>query len=955
MPRASHLPASALPRRLLLVAGLLWSSLAGADPRGGRWAHETSRLSPDPAVQWGRLDNGLRYALLPHSGLRGRATIRLVVLAGSIDEREEERGLAHFIEHMAFRGTAQFPPKAMTALFERLGFEWGADVNAVTAFDYTAYTLDFRQTEPALLEDGLRLLRDFAGEVKFEPSAIERERQVILAELRARDGLSAQQQHAAFPVIFPGLRFTERIPGGTPDHVLSFQRPQFLDFYGRLYRTDLMVVVAAGDFDPAALQQRIETLFGDLPRPRGAMPRRDEGRLRTGRGFRVAVQRTSVPNQADILLASAVPASGRADSREAVIERQQREFVAELLTNRLRGTPGVGQANANYESVMGHDALLVSGGGSAEDWGNVLAQLDRAVRQVLQSGFSADEIDRLRRRQLRLVTHSLEHLGRTDAMALVEDLADSITEHRVYVAPAQRLAWMREWLTAITSRDLQGVLRSLWTVDNLAVLVAGDVDINLKASDVERRLRDARRGGTGSLLVQDERRVEFNLPDWGAPGRVVERLVVPELEAQLLRWQNQVRTNFAPRTDEPRIVHAVVRVGSGLLTLPPGRPALREFGLNTLLSGGTIHHNAEQIGAIVRERLLNFSLDVDDHDAFTFRGTMAAENVEVFLGLVAGFLHSPRFSPDVHRTERMRASMARSAGAIGLAQGKREWTDHLFRGDARFVSATPLDYIGLGVNDVRAWMEEPFRRGYVEATLVGDISEDAAERALARTLGTLPARAPTKQITRPDPPVRVTIPGGSTRLEFVGENHLALAVGAWPVEGDLTVRDEAALHLLARILEGRLREVIREERGLAYSPSARFTPYRGFPGFAVIEAHSDCAPIEAARVGALTRTIAADLAAGGIREGEFMGAQGVLSTRMRQALGDNAFILNLLMRAQERPTSLADALALAAGAVNTVERAEVEAWAAKVLVPANGRAAGLAPKPLIGILDVRSP
>jgi len=958
MNRVPSPPVVLLRPRVFVVATLVLlaaATSAQADPRAGRWAHESSRLEPDPQVQWGRLDNGLRYALLPHGGLKGRATVKLLVHAGSLDERDDERGLAHFIEHMAFRGTAQFPPKAMTALFERLGIEWGADVNAVTAFDFTAYTLDFRQAQPALLDDGLRLLRDFAGEVKFEPAAIERERQVILAELRARDGLSAQQQTAAFPIIFPGLRFTERIPGGTPDHILSFQRHHFLDFYQRNYRPDLMVVVAAGDFDPAALRGQIEAIFGDLPRPRGDPPRRDMGRLRTGRGFRTAVQRTSVPNQADVLLASVSARSTRADTRDAVVDRQKREFVAELLTNRLRGTPGVGQANALHEVLVGHEALLVSGGGSAEDWGLILARLDRAVRQVQQAGFEADEIESLRRRRLRHITHSLEHLGRSDSMALVEDLRDSIVEHRVYVAPVQRLTWMREWLTATHSRELQGVLRDMWAVDNLAALVAGDLDIDLKASDVESRLRQARRGGTGSLLVQEERTVEFNLPDWGPPGRVVERATVPELDAQLLRWQNHVRTNLALRTDEPRIVHAVVRVGSGLLSLPPGRPALREFGLNTLLSGGTIHYHAEQIGAIIRDHLLDFSLDVEDHDAFTFRGTMAAENLEVFLGLVAGFLHSPRFSPDVHRTERMRASMARSAGAIGLAQGKREWTDHLFRGDARFVSATPLHYIGLGVNDVRAWMEEPLRRGYVEATIVGDTNEAAALAALARTLGTLPPRAETKQVTQPDPPVRVTIPASSTRLEFVGENHLALAVGAWPVEGALTVRDEAALHLLARILEGRLREVIREERGLAYAPAAKFTPYRGFPGFALIEANSDCAPIEAARVGALTREVAGQLASGGIREGEFMGAQGVLFTRLQQALGDNAFLLNLLMRAQERPQSLDDALALAAGAVNTVERTEVEAWAAKVLVPTNGRAAGLAPKPLIGILDVRTP
>src|SRR5688572_18230716 len=139
-------------------------------PRAGKWAHEVSKaLAPDASVSWGRLENGFRYALLPHKGVPGRVALQLVVLAGSLDERPNELGMAHYLEHLAFGGSRNFKSEDMVSLFQRLGVEYGSDVNAVTTFDYTAYRLDFRDNDQALLQEGMRLFRDFGDGLTFEP------------------------------------------------------------------------------------------------------------------------------------------------------------------------------------------------------------------------------------------------------------------------------------------------------------------------------------------------------------------------------------------------------------------------------------------------------------------------------------------------------------------------------------------------------------------------------------------------------------------------------------------------------------------------------------------------------------------------------------------------------------------------------------------------------------------
>src|SRR5688572_16148918 len=359
--------------RVLLVIAAAWLSIGtlhaarapeGHGPRTGRWAHETPRsIAPDPKVVWGRLDNGFRYALLPHQGVPGRVALQLVVLAGSLDEEPLEQGIAHYTEHMAFGGSRNFRAEDMVALFQRLGVEYGSDVNAVTTFDYTAYRLDFRENGAELLREGLRLFRDFGDAVSFDQAIIERERRIVLAELRSRNTLSGQQQQASLPVVFRGLQFPQRSPGGSEALIAKFTREQFLEFYRRNYRPDLMVLVGVGDFDPAAMTALVREVFGGMVRPNEPITPREEGRL-DARSLRAGVFRISGVGSASTEAASVVPPPSRPvpDSREAHVERQRRQFVMDVFAERLRtDVDGMG-AEAAYDELLGNGVAMASVG-----------------------------------------------------------------------------------------------------------------------------------------------------------------------------------------------------------------------------------------------------------------------------------------------------------------------------------------------------------------------------------------------------------------------------------------------------------------------------------------------------------------------------------------------------------------------------------------------------------------
>ena len=918
-------------------------------PRSGRWAHEGVRMAPDARVTWGRLDNGFRYALLPHQGVPGRVALQLIVLSGSLDENDDELGIAHYLEHMAFGGSNTFKADDMIGLFQRLGVEYGSDVNATTTFDYTAYRLDFRENTAALLREGLQLFRGFGDGLTFDPAIIERERRVVLAELRNRNTLAEKEQKASMPVMFRGLRFPQRSAGGSEALIAKFNRDAFLTYYRRNYRPDVMVLVGTGDLDPAAMAAMIRESFGDMAKPREPIPARNEGRL-DARGLRAGIFRVDGMPSASTQVASVLPLGGRPDSRETYIERQKRRLVMDAFGERLRTQiPAGSGAEASYDELLGHGIATASVTVGAPQWTEGVQSVDQMIRLTIERGLDATDLEAARKRELRSTSHMLDQIATIDPGLLCEALTDSITGHAVFEGFEQKFTWMREWLEKFTPAEAQQAFRGLWAPATLAFTVAGGVPMELTPDKVIQEVQKGRRLGLANVNPRQHRDTPFTLPRFGAATEVIEQRELPQLGAKLIRFGNQVRLNFAPNRQEPGLLRAVIRVGSGLLEMPGSKPALKEFGLNTLLASGAVHFRPEQLNALIDERFLEFSFDITDRDAFTFRALLPPEQLEAFLGIVADILHAPQFNSYVHQDQRMRAAMGRMSDTTGLRDGLRELTNYLFKGDARFTSGSPNDYLSMSVLDVRRWMEPALARGYVEATIVGDVPEDLVVRTVGRTLGSLGPRAATKTLAVEPKPVVVTAPAGNTRIEFIGEQNMGLVVGTWPITSPIHVRDQAALEVLAKILEIRVRGEMREKLGLAYSPSAEFKAYDGFANFGLLRAQIDCAPNDSPKVGPLLESIGAVLAADGVAEGEFIGARGILKGQLKQAFRDNGFLIDVLMRAQERPEEFQEIVELQGGLLDTITREEVNQWAAKILPATNCRAAAIVPKAFVGM------
>ncbi len=257
------------------AASALLAAQTPAPPASGSPALAAldSRIPTDPQVRIGTLPNGLKYYVRRNTRPGNRAELRLVVNAGSVLESDDQRGLAHFVEHMAFNGTANFPKLAIVSFMESIGMRFGPSVNAFTSFDETVYMLQVPTDRPEVLDRALLVLEDWAHNVSFDSAEVDKERGVIIEEWRGRRGAAARLQDQQMPVLLAGSQYATRLPIGTTDVLTTFTHDRLIQFYRDWYRPDLMSVIAVGDFDPSVVEAQIRTRFAAIPAATAPKPR----------------------------------------------------------------------------------------------------------------------------------------------------------------------------------------------------------------------------------------------------------------------------------------------------------------------------------------------------------------------------------------------------------------------------------------------------------------------------------------------------------------------------------------------------------------------------------------------------------------------------------------------------------------------------------------------------------
>jgi len=250
---------------IVMVTVVVASIVANAQP-----LDFSAPIPFDTSVKKGVLPNGLTYYIKYNKRPERRADLRLVVNAGSTLEDNDQVGLAHFTEHMAFNGTHRFPKNELVSYLQSMGIRFGPEINAYTGFDETVYMLEVPTDNEELMEKSIQILEDWAHQVTFDSVEIEKERGVVIEEWRLGRGANQRLEDKYLPLLFYNSRYAQRLPIGTKENIEGFRHEVLKRFYHDWYRPDLMAVIAVGDFDTRWVEQKIVQYFSSIPLPQNA-------------------------------------------------------------------------------------------------------------------------------------------------------------------------------------------------------------------------------------------------------------------------------------------------------------------------------------------------------------------------------------------------------------------------------------------------------------------------------------------------------------------------------------------------------------------------------------------------------------------------------------------------------------------------------------------------------------
>jgi zinc protease len=910
--------------RLLLAAASLWAAgsvafqplLCAATPppaAAPAFAQVHSDLAPDPAVRFGTLPNGVRYAILANAEPRGRASLRLLVDAGSFDETEEQRGLAHFLEHMGFNGSAHFAPGTLVEFFQRMGMSFGGDTNASTGFDSTRYLLELADTSDKTIDEGLLVFADYAGGLLLPAAEIDKERGIILSEKRARDSADFRAMLAQIDFFFGGTAMATRMPIGLEPVIQHAPRERFVDFYDTWYRPERMTVVAVGDFDPAQLEKKIVAAFAPLAARAPARPRPGRGTVDTQPGVRAGFHREPEAASTTVFLAVQTPAGRRADTAARRLADLRGQIAYGILNRRLdvlakrENAPFIG-AGAGAEDLFDFArSATVMVTCKPGQWEAALGAAEQELRRALDHGFLASEVAEV----VAAYRNALEQAVKTASTRRSPDLAsafvDSVQSEQVFTSPAADLALLGPALETLTPADCLAALRTDWAPPGRRVFVAGNLD--LPAAEAPALIVRAyeRSAAVAVAAPAAEVQAAWAYADFGPAGRVVKREHVADLDLTLVTFANGIRLNLKKTPFEAGRIGLRARVGDGSKTEPAARRGLAAFAAATFDAGGLGRHSVDDLRRLLAGRNVGVGFAVDS-DALVFSGGTTPDDLLLELQLLAAKLTDPGYRPEALRQVRKGIEQM-YAGLAHTADGpmSTEVANLLANGDPRFGLPPQEQLLALTLGDVKTWLAPQLSSGAIEIALVGDLDPEAAIAAVARTLGALPERTPAA--VRPEL-LRVAFPAAPFVRDYTFDSEIPKGLAAlfWPTTDALDVHRARRLNLLTAVLSDRLRVKIREEMGGTYSPAAGSVGSETFPGYGYITTSVDVSPDQAGRIADAVVALAADLAAKGVTPDELERARLPVLTGIRESVRTNGYWLAaVLARAQSRPEVLAAA------------------------------------------------
>ena len=873
---------------------------------GDVWPHIQSDQKPDPSVIFGRYPNGFRYMLKENRTPRDRVSMHLFVQAGSLNEADDEQGLAHFLEHMLFNGSTHFAPGEMVKYFQRIGMQFGPDANAHTGFDQTVYDVILPTGDPKSVQEGLLVLQDYAQGALLLADETERERKVILAEMRTRDSADFRLFRESFQFEMPGGLIPQRFPIGRKEVIEKVDAEGLRRFYDTWYRPERMVLLMAGDFDTSKVLPLIKEAFGDLSarQPPGEAPSLGyftHSGIKSFHRYEKDTGATSI--HIETIQQISPPRDTQAwrqrqlmqDLADAIVQQRLDALLQnpETLFNDADISSGVYLQHVRYAEI--------SADCKPQDWRSALASMEQELRQALQYGFTQAEVDRVKKAYLADLSRDVDESNTRDSVVLARDMMRSLGNWEVFQSPQQRLALFAPLVEKVTAAELHHAFKASWSAAHRLVLVTGNADLAAEGGVPEHLILEAYRQSNATPVSPPSQKNVLRFPYLPAPeksGVIETRNHLSDLGITRVAFANNVQLLIKPTPFKENQVLMALSFGYGKASEPADQPGLAQLSEAVINASGFGQMDAVELENALAGYVSRIALDVRE-DRFVVRGETLSSELSLMFQLLYTFVQDPGFrSEALHRTlkrfEQMDRSLSHTVeGALQL-QGQR----FLAGGDSRFGFAGIELFRQLSLEDIQQWVGGPLARAPLELAVVGDVDPQAIIELAGRYFGSLPRREDEHTVAKRTGPEFPT--GNHLDLKVESRIPKSMVVVAYPTEDFWDIARTRRLSIMGEVFSERLRERIREKMGAAYSPFAYNRPYRAYPGYGLFQVYLSLDPDKAQFMVSEVYQISNELIQNGISQDEFQRALDPTLTGIKDLRQTNNYWLNSVLAGASR-------------------------------------------------------
>lgn len=900
-----RLPMPALTARLSLGLALAITLLAGAV------RPQAAPLPEDGRILRGKLENGVTWMYRQHNNPPGKMALQVHVRTGSLNETDSQRGLAHFLEHMAFNGTENFPPGKLIPYFESIGMQFGAHLNAYTSFDQTVYMLFTPNTELEQIDKALLVLSDYIFRMSLLEGEIDKERGVVLEESRSGKSAEERIRDKLWPELFEGSRFADRLPIGKDEILRSAPPQEFSDYYRHWYRPENVTVMLVGDAPPEGILPLIKKRFGEYkPETSPRAPKGPEFKSFTKERALVVTDPESAYCQVQLLniRPGRPPTVTSEQARVDLVEGIGAWIMGRRYDQRVKKGEASFRMAGTFVGNFFNDAMLAQGFaiGEPQDWGKMLDEVIVEISRAAKFGFTENEMNLARREILADAERAVRTEPTQNAQAIVGEMTARTNEREPIRSAQQKLDLTRELLPGIRAEEVSAAFTAHFARGTFAYILTmmdkPGVTVPSR-QEVLARAQAAAALEPAKLADQSTRtNILAKLPE---PAAILEQSVDKDLSITSAWLENGTRVHH--RFMDYKKDSVLVSIA---------------------LAGGNIEETAANAGITTVATLAVDEAATSEISSTEMRDLMTGKNIEVGaspagdnllltvtgspLDLEAGLQQAHALLMDGKIEEAafknwrlLTLQQMDEREKLPQFKAQEALEDLLSGGDPRRVPLSRKRVEEMSLPDAQAWFQRICRTGPIEVAVVGDIALEKALPLIQRYVGSLPKRD--RRSARIDALRRSPRPAGPlerhVKVETVTPQAVALA-GFASAQGKDTV-DARALELASLTLTSRLIKQIREELSIVYSIRASHSPSWIYEDAGRIVAGAPCDPNNAEKVVREAHQIFAAFAKDGPTEEELANAKKQIANSLDTGMREPGYWWGILRNMELKNRNLA--------------------------------------------------